>query len=139
MTPERWNRTTLPLGSYRFEACTPAHRRSSGHWNVEGSANIRKHRWKDYLDDGLTNMTTTHLHTPQTKHGVQLIIHLLKHIYDKIYTKKETYSGTCCFMQNRDTVIGWLRVNRWGQLILLQVRDTISSFLSTMFQCIFTL
>lgn len=31
-SPERWNWTTLPLSSYRFEACTPDHRGSSGHF-----------------------------------------------------------------------------------------------------------
>ena len=29
--PRRWNRTTAPLGAYRFEACNPDHRVSSGH------------------------------------------------------------------------------------------------------------
>ena len=28
--PRRWNRTTVPLDTYRFEACTPDHRGSSG-------------------------------------------------------------------------------------------------------------
>ena len=30
-TPTRWNRTTPSLDGYRFEACTPDHRSSSGH------------------------------------------------------------------------------------------------------------
>ena len=32
MAPRRWNRTTASLPAYRFEACTPDHRRSSGQW-----------------------------------------------------------------------------------------------------------
>ena len=28
--PRRWNRTTAPLSAYRFEACNPDHRISSG-------------------------------------------------------------------------------------------------------------
>ena len=31
MAPRRWNRTTASLPAYRFEACTPDHRSSSGH------------------------------------------------------------------------------------------------------------
>ena len=34
LAPRRWNRTTASLPAYRFEACTPDHRRSSGRWEL---------------------------------------------------------------------------------------------------------
>ncbi len=49
VSPRRWNRTTLPLGSYRFEACTPDHRRSSRQGVLLSctikSARGRRKRW----------------------------------------------------------------------------------------------
>ena len=32
--PRRWNRTTALLSAYRFEACNPDHRMSSGHYII---------------------------------------------------------------------------------------------------------
>ena len=62
--PRRWNRTTALLSAYRFEACNPDHRMSSGHWRTKiYLCSVRRHQNKTLLNSTFAELLKVALRT----------------------------------------------------------------------------